>query len=100
VGVFHVSFLSWGHPSTHSWTPMGVHRVVRRSIEATRRTAKLLIGDCRCWMGRARMARRAGTLRMLKAVRGWHCRSAEVAHVGGATKLAHRTRRGLLGVTL
>jgi len=79
------SILSGRYPPTESWTRVGVHRVLRRSIMATRRTTNL-VGGCRCMVDRVSLA---GTLRMLWAVRGWHIRPVHGAQMGRATKLAH-----------
>src|SRR5882757_4301678 len=88
--------MSWGHPSRHSWTPVGVHRILRRDIMATGWTANLHVGGCRRWMGRTR----AGTLRMLWAVRGGHGGPVDGIHMGRATKLTHRACRRLWRITL
>ena len=86
--IVHVrSILSWRHSSSQSRTPVRAHRILRRNIVATRRTAKLLVGLCRRWMGRAN----SGPLWMLWTVRRGHGRPVHGAHMGRTAELTHRS---------
>jgi hypothetical protein len=85
-----LSILTRRHTSSHSWTGVRVHRMMRRGIMSARWTAKLLVDV----IGRACCA---GTL---WAVRRWHSGPIHVAHMGRATKLTHWARRRLLGVAV
>jgi hypothetical protein len=90
-GTIHMwSILTGWHTSSHSWTGVRVHRMMRRGIMAARRAAKLLVDV----IGRACSA---GTL---WAVRRWHGGPIHVTHMGRTTKLTHRARRRLLRVAV